>query len=313
MAQTRNRAAPVTPSAPDANPGGHRAPARRRSRRLPAEQERVPYLGFFLGTEVYGLPLEQLREVARLTRLRRVPGAPPGVAGLVNLRGEIICALEVRTILGLGRARPDESSILVALRGFADPLGLVVDSIADIYSIDPASDRVAAGDVACRTRRVFCRHRPRAGRTDGAARSQSAREDMKGASPRERHGDPVEELDSSAVVTLLLFEAADCLMALPASEVARLLAPGSQLPSADEGGASVAWIDLDEYFSGRRSEGPWLRWDRGNGARGFEWAASWRCLPARFRRWRRCRRVSARRDAAEPSGVRVFAATKCSC
>ena len=86
---------------------------------------------------------------------------------------------------------------------------------------------------------------------------------MKGASLRDRHGDPVEELDSSAVVTLLLFEAADCLMALPASEVARLLAPGSQQASADEGGASVAWIDLDEYFSGRRSEGPWLRWDRG--------------------------------------------------
>jgi len=85
---------------------------------------------------------------------------------------------------------------------------------------------------------------------------------MKGASLRGRHGDPVEELDSSAVVTLLLFEAADCLMALPASEVARLLAPGSQQAS-DEGGASVAWIDLDEYFSGRRSEGPWLRWDRG--------------------------------------------------
>jgi len=86
---------------------------------------------------------------------------------------------------------------------------------------------------------------------------------MKGASPRERHGGPAEELDSSPVVTLLLFEAADCLMALPASEVARLLAPESQQASADEAGASVPWIDLDEYFSGRRSEGPWLRWDRG--------------------------------------------------
>ena len=104
---------------------------------LPAEQEHVPYLGFFLGPEVYGLPLRQLREVARFTRLRRVPGAPPGVAGLVNLRGEIICALDVRAILGLAAQAPADSAILVALRGFADPLGLVVDSIADIYSIDP--------------------------------------------------------------------------------------------------------------------------------------------------------------------------------
>ena len=110
---------------------------RETSRALPTEQERVPYLGFFLDSEVYGLPLEQLREVARLTRLRRVPGAPAGVAGLVNLRGEIICALDVRTILGLTARGPADPAIFVALRGFDDPLGLVVDSIADIYSIDP--------------------------------------------------------------------------------------------------------------------------------------------------------------------------------
>ena len=101
------------------------------------EQERVPYLGFYLGAEVYGLPLEQLREVARVSHLRRVPGAPTGVAGLVNLRGEILCALDVRAILGLPAKASADSSFLVALRGFGDPLGLVVDSIADIYAVAP--------------------------------------------------------------------------------------------------------------------------------------------------------------------------------
>ena len=101
------------------------------------EQERVPYLGFYLGAEVYGLPLQQLREVARVSHLRRVPGAPVGVAGLVNLRGEILCALDVREILGLPAYASAETPFLVALRGFADPLGLIVDSIADIYSVSP--------------------------------------------------------------------------------------------------------------------------------------------------------------------------------
>jgi hypothetical protein len=86
---------------------------------------------------------------------------------------------------------------------------------------------------------------------------------MKTAGPRGRYGDYDRELDSSPVVALLLFEAADCLMALPASEVARLLAPGSPRASADDGCASVAWIDVDEYFTGRRSDGPWLQWARG--------------------------------------------------
>jgi purine-binding chemotaxis protein CheW len=100
-------------------------------------EERVSYLGFYLGAEVYGLPLEQLREVARVSRLRRVPGAPPGVAGLVNLRGEILCALDVRAILGLPAQASTDSPFLVALRGFGDPLGLIVDSIADIYAVSP--------------------------------------------------------------------------------------------------------------------------------------------------------------------------------
>jgi purine-binding chemotaxis protein CheW len=100
-------------------------------------QDRVPYLGFYLGDEIYGLPLQQLREVSRQTRLRRIPGAPPGVAGLVNLRGEIICALDVKVILGLSGSDPAAAGFLLALRGFGDPLGLLVDSIADIYAVDP--------------------------------------------------------------------------------------------------------------------------------------------------------------------------------
>jgi purine-binding chemotaxis protein CheW len=101
------------------------------------EAERVPYLGFVLGGEVYGLPLQQLREVARLTRLRRIPGAPSSVAGLVNLRGEIFCALNAHAILGVAASAPGASSFFVALRGFSDPIGLVVDGIADIYAINP--------------------------------------------------------------------------------------------------------------------------------------------------------------------------------
>ena len=106
------------------------------------EPERVPYLGFFLGPEVYGLPLEQLREVARVTQVRRVPGSPAGVAGLVNLRGEIVCALNLHEILSLPPQTASEP-FLVALRGFGDPLALIVDAIADIYSVAPADIEAA--------------------------------------------------------------------------------------------------------------------------------------------------------------------------
>jgi purine-binding chemotaxis protein CheW len=118
------------------------------------EPDRAPFLGFFLGSEIYGLPLQQLREVARVAHLRRVPGAPAGVAGLVNLRGEIICAYDARSILGITEKAPQDSPFLVALRGYADPLGLVVDSIADIYSVAP--EDIEPPPVSWPAERVAC-------------------------------------------------------------------------------------------------------------------------------------------------------------
>ena len=70
---------------------------------------------------------------------------------------------------------------------------------------------------------------------------------------------------TSTVVPLLVFEAADCLMAVPASEVAHL--EGSERSGAVFGGTSEnrsrPRFDLGEYFGGRESDGPWLQWGRG--------------------------------------------------
>jgi len=98
----------------------------------------VPHLGFFVGAELYALPLTRLRQVAQLTRLRRIPGAPKHVAGLVNLRGEIVCALDVHAMLGAS-APPSENGFLIALQDFSYPVGLIVDSIANIFAIDLAT------------------------------------------------------------------------------------------------------------------------------------------------------------------------------
>jgi purine-binding chemotaxis protein CheW len=118
------------------------------------EPERVSYIGFCLGDEMYGLPLEQLREVARIAQVRRVPGAPEGVAGLVNLRGEILCALDLRAILRLPPQRTSDSPFLIALRGFGDPLGLIVDAIADIYSV--SADDIEPPPAAWPAERAAC-------------------------------------------------------------------------------------------------------------------------------------------------------------
>ena len=116
--------------------------------------EGEPHLGVIVGTELYGLPLRRLQEVCRLTSVRRVPGAAPHVAGLVSLRGEIICALDTRAILGLPGRSSEGPQFVVALRDFDYPIGLVVDWVADIFHIDPAA--VEAPPLEWRRERRAC-------------------------------------------------------------------------------------------------------------------------------------------------------------
>jgi hypothetical protein len=69
------------------------------------------------------------------------------------------------------------------------------------------------------------------------------------------------------IVPLLVFEAADCLMAVVASEVGQLeKAGGVQCPAATLVSAEPCTrplFDLSEYFTGHESDGPWLQWARG--------------------------------------------------
>jgi hypothetical protein len=60
-------------------------------------------------------------------------------------------------------------------------------------------------------------------------------------------------------VPLLVFEAADCLMAVPASEIAQLEGSDPLFTKIENRTA----FDLGAYFGGRESDGPWLRWRRG--------------------------------------------------
>jgi hypothetical protein len=61
------------------------------------------------------------------------------------------------------------------------------------------------------------------------------------------------------MVSLLVFEAGGCLMAVSASEVTQLGGSDPLFTKIE----SRAAFDLDEYFSGRESNGPWLQWRRG--------------------------------------------------
>ena len=61
------------------------------------------YCTFFVEGGCYGVDVAQVQEVLRYQSMTRVPLAPPVVRGLINLRGQIVTALELRRLLGLLR------------------------------------------------------------------------------------------------------------------------------------------------------------------------------------------------------------------
>lgn len=115
----------------------------------PPPAERI--LLFSLGERVFGCPVEIVREIIPSRLATRLPGAPPYVRGLINLRGSILTILDLAVRLGEpAPARVDGSTILV--EHGTRVLGLAVDEVMDVQPL--ATERLdgaaAAGELAGR-------------------------------------------------------------------------------------------------------------------------------------------------------------------
>ena len=107
---------------------------------------------FQLADGLYGVELSRVNEVLRPQPLARVPLAPPAVAGLLNLRGHIVPAVDLRTLFGL---KPRSAGALVVVHADDGPVALVVDAIGDVQRramLPPGAleaDTHAAHDSLC--------------------------------------------------------------------------------------------------------------------------------------------------------------------
>ncbi|HEV8358454.1 MAG TPA: chemotaxis protein CheW [Gemmatimonadales bacterium] len=85
-----------------------------------------------VGAERFSLPVAAVREVVASPVLARIPGAPPAVRGLANVRGTLITAVSAPILLGFSDALPTEW--LVVLARFGGRVGLEVDEVEDLHA-----------------------------------------------------------------------------------------------------------------------------------------------------------------------------------
>jgi len=99
-------------------------------------------LVFSLGSEWYAVDLANVKRVLRTAPFAHVPGAPPEVRGLMNCHGEVLCVLDLRSILGIpGAAKGDSNAgtFVVVLQFGGKDAGILVDGVDDAWEI-AASD-----------------------------------------------------------------------------------------------------------------------------------------------------------------------------
>ncbi len=104
---------------------------------LEAEKDEatLPLVVFHLAAEAYGLRLEEVREVIRVGLITPVPRAPSFVDGVINLRGEVMPVVDLRTRFGLDRVEPTALSRILITSIAGVHTGLVVDAVDEVRTV----------------------------------------------------------------------------------------------------------------------------------------------------------------------------------
>jgi purine-binding chemotaxis protein CheW len=91
---------------------------------------------FYVGDGYFGIPVAQVQEVVRPQPITPVPLAPKVVRGLINLRGQILTAIDLRYRLGLGEPGDPAKLMNVVVRTGDSPVSFLVDEIGDVVDVE---------------------------------------------------------------------------------------------------------------------------------------------------------------------------------
>ncbi len=97
---------------------------------------RTLYATFLVAGHYLGIDVLEMQEVLRGQRLTPVPLAPEVVEGLINLRGQIVPAIDLRRMLKLAAADARQDPFSVVARSHHGPVSLQVDEIGDVVELD---------------------------------------------------------------------------------------------------------------------------------------------------------------------------------
>uniref|UniRef100_A0A7C2NWA3 Chemotaxis protein CheW n=1 Tax=Schlesneria paludicola TaxID=360056 RepID=A0A7C2NWA3_9PLAN len=102
---------------------------------------------FWLGDLLLGIDIQDIREIIRVGDLTPVPDAPAMVSGVVNLRGDVVTVVNLRTVLDLPQvARTSQTRLMIVQHG-PESIGLLVDRVADVVMVSAKTEEPLPANV----------------------------------------------------------------------------------------------------------------------------------------------------------------------
>jgi purine-binding chemotaxis protein CheW len=95
----------------------------------------IEYVTATIGGQIFGLPISRVQDVFTPDRLTHVPLAAAEIAGLLNLRGRIVTAIDMRRRLGLPPRTDDKPAMAVGIESKGESYGLLIDTVGEVMKL----------------------------------------------------------------------------------------------------------------------------------------------------------------------------------
>lgn len=111
------------------------------------------YVTVIIGSQLFGLPIGRVQDVFVLSQMTRVPLAPDDIAGVINLRGRIVTAIDLRRRLGISADR-GRAQMAVGIERDGEAYGLVIDAVGEVLKLGIDTAEPAPVNLDERLKRV---------------------------------------------------------------------------------------------------------------------------------------------------------------
>lgn len=111
------------------------------------DQDQWQLVTFYLGDTLLGVDIQHVREINRIAEITPVPHLAAAIRGVINLRGDVVTILDLRTVLGLPAHERQPAGRILIVNWEQELIGLLVDRVADVITtrareVDPRPENL---------------------------------------------------------------------------------------------------------------------------------------------------------------------------